>query len=257
MATAQAEVKPTTGLAVSGKPSLGQRALALGHRALGRVLALRHLFDGPTPQPDLTHGELKEALRLNNAALVEDIYEIAQRQLRAESERQGRLDSKASGLLTAVGLSLTVLLTYGGLLLGDAAKKLRAGSHTIWIFALVSLGLAVLAGFVAGFCAMRALGVTRLATMNERSIFDMKTLRKADEEDVQGIVNYRRFLIPRHVAKIAQVQFNSLERKAKLVRRGQGFYVLFLVFLVVIGALMFFLAVKRQGDLERSSRPAG
>src|SRR5208282_3693317 len=96
------------------------------------------------------------ALRLNNPDLVKEVYEVAQRQMKAESERQGRLDAKANGLLAIVGLSLTGLFTYGGLLMGHA-KTLRAEGPRTWNVALVSLAVAVVLGIFAAVWAVLAL----------------------------------------------------------------------------------------------------
>src|SRR5438046_1833562 len=68
----------------------------------------------------LSREELKQRVK-RSPALVKEIYEIAQRQVQAEVGRQGRLDAKATSLMSAVGLCLTVTFTFGSLLLTQAA----------------------------------------------------------------------------------------------------------------------------------------
>jgi hypothetical protein len=161
--------------------------------------------------------------------------------MKAESERQGRLDSKANGLLAIVGLSLTVLFTYGGQILLGHAKVLREQEGlVIWVVAVAALILAVVAALAASAYALAALFVARqFLTMNERTIFKVDTLRKADDEDEAdaGVAQYRRYLIV-DMWQIVQTQFHNLERKARFIRRGQAAYGAFLLLLFAIGMIM-------------------
>ena len=211
-----------------------------------------------TKDRDLTPKELSEALALRNTKLVKELYETAQRQLKAESERQTRLDSKATGLLTVVGLSLTVVFTFGGQFVWGQAPHLRGYPHG-WPVILTALGIAIAAGLFAGAFAMLALRVRgSYMTMSNATIFNEPALADADttkEEDAgtnrtneeeKRLARYQRYLLI-DMWTIAQNHYRTHERKAHLIRIGQGFYALFLAAMITIGTTLLALLLKGAG----------
>ena len=195
--------------------------------------------------PDMDREEVTQATRVHSPKLVQELYEITQRQMKYESERQARLDSKANGLLALVSLSLTVLFTYGGGFLYTQRENLR-GAGSYWSASLVLLAVASLFGIGASILAVVALQVTRgYRTLDERSVFNTTQLRKYDNEanDDDSLKEYRRYLLP-DMGEIVQKQFRIHERKASLILTGQWCYVLFLLCLMAIGALMVVFAMR-------------
>jgi len=123
--------------------------------------------------PALAPKELAERLRLKSPALVDEIYSIAQRQTQAEAGRQTRLDAKASSLLTAAGLSLTVAFTFGGQVLLARATELRQLGAVRWSIVLVTFLLAIVTGLLASIFAVMALRVREYLSVNEQTVFDV------------------------------------------------------------------------------------
>ena len=70
----------------------------------------------------LTKYDLARILTINSSKLVEELWTLTQKQVDFEIARHGRLEAKATSLLTATGLSLTVAFTFGATLIKEAAK---------------------------------------------------------------------------------------------------------------------------------------
>jgi hypothetical protein len=189
-------------------------------------------------EPTLTPEVLRERLTLGSPALVREIYEIQLRQIQYEVGRQTRLDAKATSLLTAAGLSLTVAFTFGGqIVLAHLHDELA-----FHVGAVVAFAVATLCGLASAGFAIRALLVhDAFRTINEASVFSLRALKEADADyqsgaedgDEAAVTQYRKSLIP-HLLEIWQTNGRSNEDKAKIVKRGQLFFGLFLVALIVI-----------------------
>lgn len=101
-----------------------------------------------TPTRPLTE-EIIEATRLHTPELVKEVWDIAWRQVQHELDRQKILDDKAMSLLQAVGLSLTVAVTFGcQVLLKDPRPFAQMGApHAAVLVAAVTV--AVTCGLLA------------------------------------------------------------------------------------------------------------
>ena len=81
---------------------------------------------------------------------------MAERFVDEQRARQGRLDAKATSLLGAVGLSLTVAFTYGGMIVHGSAQGSSAGGgiyygsihRIVWVF----FACAIISGVAAACC---------------------------------------------------------------------------------------------------------
>jgi hypothetical protein len=191
----------------------------------------------------LTEEEIRARLTIDSPELVQELYMLAQSQVTAEVGRQTRLDVKANSLLTASGLSLTVAFTFGGLLVNQT-KRFDDIAGVVGVFAV-----SVACGLVAAIYAVRTLTVTgRYRTVDEESVFNPEALRTADEpaatiaglgdktdaeKRAYGVMEYRKFLVP-HLWSIVLQHREIHEDKAKLVKRGQGFFIAFLGFLLIV-----------------------
>jgi hypothetical protein len=190
--------------------------------------------------PPLTEEEIRKAISIYSPAIVKELYETTLRQIQNETGRQSRLDSKATSLLTATGLSLTVAFTLGGQLLIGQADKWAGMPPVAWKIAAGIYWFTVGAGLVASVFAVSALRIRdEYRSINERNVFDAEVLDQTDQRDEkdEGITVYRRHLIP-HMWVIAQKHSQNHNKKATKIRYGQGFFAGFLVGLVLIGAGM-------------------
>jgi hypothetical protein len=189
---------------------------------------------GKTEQP-LSQKELAERLALGSPKLVEELWNIAQKQVDIEIARHTRLDTKATSLLTAAGLSLTVAFTFGSTLLTKADAFKHWEKQVVFIFALT-----VILGLAAAFMAVRALALREQLGVNELAIFDVADLKEADgPEDAdeptlnRGVMEYRKGRIL-HFWAIRQRYLESYKGKAELVKRGQWAFMAFLAGLLVL-----------------------
>jgi hypothetical protein len=189
--------------------------------------------------------DLLKRLELASSGLVEEIHTLVLRQNTAEDQRETRLDAKAQGLMATAGLSLTVAFTFGGLLLQYPRYIEPLG---VWPARLVLAlyALALLCGLLASIWAVRALFVRdgyRAVTDND--VFHKDTLESIDREAFNDSDKakrlYRRFITVQHWT-VYRHHFDVHQRKAKLIKCGQWFFVGFLVSLILIGGALTYSA---------------
>lgn len=210
----------------------------------------------PTAPLKLSRTELKRRLKRNSPELVKELYDIAKAQVQFEVGRQSRLDSKATSLLTASGLSITLTFVFGGVLINLS----KTGEVGWWI--VLAYIAAVACGLIAAACAVRALRVSdTYATFNEDTVFNEAVLDQADgntEDESQragGVRDYQRFLIVQ-LWEIYQQHADNHELKATWIRRGQTWLFAFLAALFLICALVGFGLISGYG-LREAAATAG
>lgn len=191
-------------------------------------------------QPPLTGPQLSERVTRSSPALLKELYDIARRQIVTEAGRQTRLDSKATSLLTAAGLSLTVAFTFGGQMIIGHRSPIDPAHVPIW--AQTAFAVGVIFGLAAACFAIGALFVRgSYLTVNERSIFSEAALKAAEDaydpatpgSDVVGMSEYHKALIP-HLWCISQKHASVHETKATLIKVGQGLFLAFLMSLFIV-----------------------
>lgn len=218
-----------------------------GATPAGRVIRADVARSDDGEHSPLTEEQLKQRVTLGSPALLKELYELAQRQILAENGRQSRLDAKGTSLLTAAGLALTVAFTFGGqIILGH-----RSTSDTAHILlspaAQSAFAIGVIFGLAAACFAVWALFVRGdYLTLNEHAVFSEEALKVAEDvhhpdepgSDEIGLAEYRKALIP-HLWLISQKHASVHEKKARLIKLGQGLFLLFLVsqFLLVISLM--------------------
>lgn len=195
------------------------------------------------PEGELTKGELVKRLALRSTALVNDLYQIALRQLDTEERRDALLTTKAGGLLGHVGISATIGASVVGILShqsGLMPKALAIGFAVVLLFGAVAAILAIKVLLVRG----------DYQGLNEEVVFKPEVLLEAD-----GVVDtghegspaspadalrappeteptiYRRWLIA-HIWGICQHHGRILEGKATTLRRAQQNFAAFIIGLV-------------------------
>jgi hypothetical protein len=212
----------------------------------------------------LTDDEVRDRLAINSPELVAELLTLVQGQLAAETGRQTRIEGKATSLLTAAGLSLTVAFSFGGLLI---SKENRFTFPHFVIFAFI---LALVLGLSSAICAVAALFVRgKYRAPEGTALFDPETLALANatpkdetpeipprvpspgattsdkDEREYGLMAYRKYLIP-HFWDILRCHRLVHEEKAKIIKVGQGLFVGFLGVLMVIGVTMAYVVARGQ-----------
>lgn len=190
------------------------------------------------PPRRLNKEELRERLILDSNGLVEELHALSIRQLQSEDLREGRLDSKAQGLLGAASLSLTVAFSFGGIL---SQHTKYFGTPTFVLYAL-----ALLCGLGASLAAVRALFVSNnYGTIADDDAFSSTELaaieqdiaaepNQAKDKDKMAQCLFRRYLIVQQWT-IYRMHFDEHERKATIIKFGQVCFMLFLLLLLLTG----------------------
>jgi hypothetical protein len=206
----------------------------------------------PVTEEMLTEAQVLDRLTVNSPELVAELLALVQGELAAETGRQTRIDAKATSLLTAAGLSLTVAFTFGGLLLT------RDNSFSFGHWVTLIFALALVCGLSAAVHAVWALLVRgEYKALDGETLFDVGTLAQAndvlkDDTDTPdkekrefGVMEYRKFLIP-NLWGVVRDHRMVHDDKAKIIKRGQLFFLSFLGLLIVISLFIEFVVSFRQ-----------
>ncbi|WP_437627099.1 hypothetical protein [Sorangium sp. So ce1151] len=194
------------------------------------------------PPSQLSQSEIQAAVHLTSATLIKEVYDISVRQVQSEGARQVIIDGKASTLLGAVGLSLTLSLAL--------ASQLLSSQSLHYMFKQVLAVILVVGTLCALLAAAHALMAVRITekyrTLNEKDVFNRDILytANAEEGDDGPASYYRRYLIPQ-IWRIAQLDSDIHERKARLVANGQRWFFGFVFCIAAIGAIV---AAKALAD---------
>ena len=219
-------------------------------------------IDAQFKTPRLTADELKTRFDLNSPAVVEEVHSIAVRLLEGEEARHARLVEKAHALLGTAGLSLTAASAF--------APILQAHLST---WSLIVYGVALLLGLLATIKAVQATRVTALYRgVDERDILNPVALSTADlfvpeqpavdsttpqrpptpstygDAEAQRRSAYRSYVSIQYW-RIWQQHFGIHEIKASQIKRGQTYFLGFLMSLIVVGAIMGYAAYSNPSTL--------
>jgi hypothetical protein len=194
----------------------------------------------PEPPNYLDKTEIVRRLQLNSKDLVDHIHTISLRLLDGDDKRGSALDSKATSLLGAVGLSLTVAFTFGGTLLEHPERF--SGIGLLVYKAVVSIyAIALLSGIVAGYFALRALQIRAHRGIDEQDFLRSDVLYESETEETGGVTFYKRYLVA-HYLNISHQNTVVYDDKAFRIQIGQRFFFLFLLVLLFIGGAMVWSA---------------
>ncbi len=207
----------------------------------------------------LTQKALASAITLNSTKLIEELWTITQKQVDFEVARHGRLESKATSLLTATGLSLTVAFTFGSTLLKEGKSFGNWYYLTVLFFAL-----SCMAGLVAAVLAVAGLMLREQRGINEHSLFYEPLLKAADVPDetkpdilaaseAAGLAEYRKAMIL-HLWEIRQRYHEKYKDKAKYVQVGQGAFLAFLGCLLLL-CIFNVIALSAKQEAKEKQPP--
>jgi hypothetical protein len=211
-----------------------------------------------------TEADVRARLNVSSPELVKELHENAIRMLNAECERQKSLEAKASSLLAASGLAVTLTFAFG------SAITERPGNFHEWI--IYPYASACIFGLLTAGYAVWALMIRNYAALNEETIFNDAVIKDADEpaafaaDDTMpytekwsyGLRNYRAFVVP-HIVRICQINAAHHKRKAELIAWGQR---LFFGFILSVISVCLLIAVglsykNGHGETPASKPSAG
>jgi hypothetical protein len=189
-------------------------------------------------------GELEERFTLRSPALLKELYELAERATKAENDRAAALDLKASYLLNAVGLTLTIAFTFGGeILIGRRAQLMQLGAWR-WGFAISSGIVAVAAGLLSAGLALYALRVRgdHLA-IDVHAALEPNLLRAADDASgEEAVATYHRTMAINSWL-CAQRALGLQEERAGFIFASQCLFFLFLIATLVASVFVIESAI--------------
>ncbi len=212
------------------------RRLSMFMKSLARLLGLSR----PELPNYLHETEIIRRLQLNSKDLVDHIHSISLRLLDGDDKRGSALDSKATSLLGAVGLSLTVAFTFGGTLLEHPERF--SGIGFLGYKAIVSIyAIALISGLVAGYFALRALQIRAHRGIDEQDFLRSDVLNASETDDTGGVTYYKRYLAA-HYLNVSHQNSVVYDDKAFRIQIGQRFFFLFLLGLLFIGGAIVWIA---------------
>ncbi|MBX3208436.1 MAG: hypothetical protein KF764_25545 [Labilithrix sp.] len=192
---------------------------------------------------------LAERLAINSPELVQELFTLVQGLVTAEVGRQTRLDAKATSLLTAAGLSLTVTTGFASTVLARP-DLVKDWNPAVLFLASLAFLVATVVGLLAAIWAVRALRVRGdYRAANESSLFDAELLLEANDppsmadekDDAQrrlfGLMEYRKHLIP-HYWAILRAHRLVHGKKADIVGDGQTLFLAFLGAVLLVCVLV-------------------
>lgn len=175
--------------------------------------------------------------------LAKEIHDATIRQLAEEERRRTGIEAKASGLIQSVGISLTLLTTFGASLLSNESLRRSAGDLVfLWKSALM---LGVAAGLAVTWYALQALKIGTSKGMSAEDIFDRKTLLTATTLAAAApgtkadVAHYFRFLAVNNDQLFTHNSRRS-EEKADWVKKAQKAHAFMLA---ALAALALFIVI--------------
>ena len=181
-------------------------------------------------------GEVLKRLQIDNKDIVENTYAICYDLVKQEEERRERLDTKTSNLIGIVGVFITLVFGFGGIIL----EKVR-DQHWATILVGIFLG-AIFCGAVSLWFALTAVKAKHnLNVINDEDIFNKEMLKG-------NIIDYKRYLIA-HFWRIYRNNFKANEEKGKYLVRAFKWFSAAVIFLFVIVLSLSVYIISLKGGV--------
>lgn len=215
----------------------------------------------PLKEPDdLDLDTINKRLLLHSPALVDELHKITVGWLEGEERRKSALEGKASGLLSTVGIAISLLTAVGGALLTNEHFIRGLGAATLPVSGL--LAAAILSGLLAAYFALRTVKITAYHAVKDSEVFNTEALNGADnyyksddkDADKHALAFYRRYIIL-HYIQVYRHNANVNNRKAKEVALAQLFFFSQLVLLLSL-ALTVLLAPHWPSNTLNTPQPS-
>lgn len=181
-----------------------------------------------------TKEEVVDRVRLNSSLVVEEALKFVVKMMDADDMRSTQINNKASTLLGASGLSVTVAFSFGATLLS------RPDLFGLWERKAlpVLFATSLFVGFSAGLYSLKALQVRNHKAIDSGDVLSRSVLDDADtENEADGLRVYRRYLLA-HIWAVSSHNKKVLEDKATLLKRGQLAFTAFIFLIMVIGMMI-------------------
>jgi hypothetical protein len=193
-----------------------------------------------------------EEIAATTPKLVSALYDATKAQLSEEAARQGRLDAKATSMLGAIALSLTVSFTFGGLLLQN-----RKAFDPAIVATLAAFAGCVVCGLTAAWQALVVLKTREHLTTSAEALFAEALLDGGDASatDEVRLMDWQKAVI-RHLWKIVERQRGIHAEKATALQTGQRFFFGFLIAVILLAVSAGFAALTKDHEGEPKPRPA-
>lgn len=188
----------------------------------------------PVPPPVSDPGRIvSDALsEIHTAELAAEVLQTVLRECDNEEKRRAALDTKATSLLAAAGVSVGVSITFAVQLV----KQLPGG--TWQALGLFLFALAFAAAVFAAYKALTTLRVENQSWLSEKDLFrrEALTFRNDGEEQTVGVAMYRKYLAEAWWL-VCTRQNVSRQERARRLRWGQRSFVVFLGAASLLGLL--------------------
>lgn len=167
--------------------------------------------------------DLRERLRIDDKEIVDNIYSVCYGLIKEEEERRSGLDSKAYNLIGIVGVCITLVFGFGGILIKEIKDPL-------WLIVMVMLYLGtIMFAFVALLFALNvAKARSNFRSINDEDIFQKEMIQK-------DVITYKRYLIS-HFWQIYQNNFAINESKGTSLKSS---FRMFLFAIISLSLIVF------------------
>ena len=185
--------------------------------------------------PTLSAEDIVKRLEKADEKVVNEVYDLATKQLAAEDTLATRLDSKATALLSVAGFSMTIAFSFGGWSLLDNIKKIALGKSIA-----VALVVVLVVGLVTCLFAWIALRMRKnYKWIDENEVFHEGVLSKKDTATYDYKIH-----MATHQWLIWQKRFAITEERAKWTSYGQLSFVVFLSGILALSCLTTYSAIQ-------------
>lgn len=194
---------------------------------------------------NLTDEEIEERLRIDNGAVVDEIYKIVSGILYEENERQKQIDTKGASSIAVIGLSTSLVFSLGGLLIEKITNMALPviGCLIPWlVFFYCSTSITLLLSMVFAYYGIRAR--SDWMWFSEQDIFNQEVLKEEQEQ----LAFYKRYIIT-HMWKLYKNNFRINETKGGHLKCSQKLFILGLIQLIPIIAIISLYALNKGGVL--------
>ncbi len=187
------------------------------------------MFRQPRALSSLSADEIIRRLENTDNETVNDIYDLAIRQLNAEDVASARIDSRATSLFGAVGVSITLMFSFGGWILLNKSQL---------VFPAISYGFLIIHffGVITAICALAGLLLRKNnKALDENDVFSIDVL--TDGKSQRDF----RMHVATHAWVVWQGRFKGNEGRALVIMLGQ---ICFVAFLLLTLGLSVIIVIK-------------
>jgi hypothetical protein len=195
-------------------------------------------------QPELTDDEIRERLRLSNPVLISQILSFSMKYFEESISGRKDIDEKANWFLATATGCLTLFFTGVAVLL----TQLSITINPRWVFFTSALlGVCfLLLSVILLFFTLRARSDFR--TISLLDIIEKDTIAESDQavKREPNSTIYDRYMAA-HVIDIAKTNYCINGKKGKLLKIGQSFFLIGLIFISIVSVQLSYTLINQQG----------